>query len=110
MIPLKTLLLTAVRKYRAHHGCLSIALPRLHCPNAAILLTNSALEMQRLIFQATGAKTTNMAPSQPPVPAPGSQCRGLSDDTELTSTVCRAWRRREEIYALEVPPPFSAEV
>lgn len=81
MIPLKTLLLTAVQKYPAHHWCLSIVLPRLHCPNAAILLTNSALEMHILIFQASGAKTTmNMAPSQPPVPA-----RDLSAEAWVTT-------------------------
>lgn len=39
---------TTVPKYLAHNWRLFIALSRLSCPNAAFLLTDSALEMQTL--------------------------------------------------------------
>lgn len=39
---------TTVPKYLAHNRRLFIALPRLSCPNAAVLLTDSALDRQTL--------------------------------------------------------------
>lgn len=77
-VPVKTLLLTAVQKYQAHHGASLLRFPWPHCPNAATLPRNSAPGTHLLVFQASGAKTTTgRAPPWPPVPALGFQRGGL---------------------------------
>lgn len=96
-IPVKTLLLTAVQKCRAHRGA-SLALPRLHCPRAATLPTNSAPGTHMLIFQACGAKTHHH--QQGCIAATGP-----SPGVSVRRPGWQHWRRLEEICALQVLHP-----